>query len=1632
MEEAFPVNHGSVPIPPSQSSTLLPHQVVMGAYQQVPPTTTAHSVLGPGMRRKKEPKPTCSLKLERILGVTTASSNILASAESHDLIAYAAGAVIVLYNHKRNKQVGFLFRPSENVSATVTSHPAGAANPYMMGTMITPLGQPDTAMMSVCALPMQQERQQKKSTPASNRVKPISCLAFSPDGQYLAAGEMGHQPRILIWSVKDRVLVHQWRAHRFGILSVAFSPKSRYLVSVGFQHDGYLYVWNWRKGIKLASNKVTSKVNALSFAADGSYFVTAGLRHVKYWYFDDQGRLPKKGNLASTEAQVLDGRAGILGALRDCNFVDVACARDGHVYFVTDSGILCLFKEGRSIDKWVNLQVASAYSLQVSSTYVICAADHGIVRLFEPVTLKYHGMLPKPHPLGVDISKITSPDMLLMHGQQQKGSGTQDDGFYPDAVALAYDESTARLTVVYSDRSIYLWDIHHRDKIGKYRSFIAHSDCVWGVEPYPINDLNTAPTSQHTSMIPPNSFATYSADGTVRFWNLDMLDASPSGTWRKNIYAKELVKMVYVDTDAAEFAKVKGDIELTEDQCPDFGIRSLKIKKDGTLLATGDRSGNLRVHDMTTWEQITFQEAHDSEVLSIDISQSLDASKPCFLATGSRDRFIHVFDVRRDFELVQSLDDHSSSITSVRFADNADKLISCGADKGIIFRQLYAPGAETLALGGPEASSYVNYHNHSGRSSVFDMALDVSNRFAAAVTGERRLFVFNIASGKPFLTCKPETTEEINSGQSTENSGGSLINIDLDPFSGTFAVTSGSDRCLRLFDLASGQCIDKVCAHAELITSVKFIVGMAQRLRVISTSSDGTVFVWTVGKDLVVKMKTRAAERDQKLKRAMVLGQWTDPAVQSDDASLLASLAAMAGNQNALANASNLAKQRVNGNLPSAAAAAAPPQATPRLRRVSTASVVAKPTLSQMIRQGERRTFSTVSPAEQKYDDLYKKARKPATAETGLVGAASTTPGSSPRHHQHQHHHHPTPHSPTTATSSQQHQQQHQQQMATTRISDKDKLQRLYNGLPTSGAVSARSAAASSTRQSPPIQIGQRITPALRKKFSRDAFTNSSLAHAKPRSRASYDAIAQSSKQQRSPLYSLEMHQYASDTGLVTAQSSNPPNNTPKSPSSAQVPSASPTLDDDNNDDDEDDDELDDEERVAADTSDEIIFLQPAPELDTIGTPVMASSYEKAAQDSNSTSTTSSNNSLSSHLSSSSDENHPKTPTTTTTNTATAAQIDERRDQEQAAQGEQDDDDDDENEDTSDDACVSERRKLRRASRPAAIDIQRNQDEEEEDSDTQEDEDEALLQAILLREPPRMTTTLSRTTSSASPITAQHHQRRSMDLLDSATHSIDAMSCWSAPLTSSPSAATPIKQSSVLWKLQRKLTNSKKRQSFTARFLNTFGGNEKKHHYRESLDNVLTSFKELGKKKEETPIATTTTTTTTIEKTTTLPPPPPPPPPPHTYIHPRASQDTTASSSFAASDHTTTATTASASPSPAATTTQLHQNDHTNEDDHQAVLADLEGAKVLLDSVLHAYKRAANSRQSAQWRKQLEASLNDMATAITDAIPPPPKQQQDLQMEKKPDDALQDPKAFAMLDKYSAMLLQMVESKLQA
>lgn len=56
---------------------------------------------------------------------------------------------------------------------------------------------------------------------------------------------------------------------------------------------------------------------------------------------------------------------------------------------------------------------------------------------------------------------------------------------YPDTVAVTYDPAHRWLSCIYSDHSIYVWDIgdvSELRRVGKLYSALYHSSCVWSVE----------------------------------------------------------------------------------------------------------------------------------------------------------------------------------------------------------------------------------------------------------------------------------------------------------------------------------------------------------------------------------------------------------------------------------------------------------------------------------------------------------------------------------------------------------------------------------------------------------------------------------------------------------------------------------------------------------------------------------------------------------------------------------------------------------------------------------------------------------------------------------------------------------------------------------------------------------------------------------------------------------------------------------------------------------------------------------------------------------------------------------------------------------------------------------------------
>ncbi|XP_047677373.1 mitogen-activated protein kinase-binding protein 1 isoform X3 [Tachysurus fulvidraco] len=708
--------------------------------------------------------------LEKVLGITAAGNRALACEPHSGLVAYPAGCVVVLLNPKKNKQYHIL----------------------------------------------------------NNSRKTITTLAFSPDGKYVVTGESGHMPAVRVWDVVARTQVAELQEHKYGVSCVAFSPNSKYIVSVGYQHDMIVNVWAWKKNVLVAANKVSSKVMAVSFSDDSSYFVTAGNRHVKFWYLDHT-----KASKVNATVPLL-GRSGLLGELRNNFFSDVACGKGrkaSSTFCITSSGLLCEFNEKRLLDKWVelrkndNITTSLATALSVTEDLIFCGCADGTLRAFNPVNLHFLCTLPRPHSLGTDIATITDASHLFAY---------KLDARYPDTVAVSYDPTNRWLSCVYNDHSLYVWDVRDLHKVGKVYSALYHASCVWSVEN----------SESDRACLSPGSFLSCSSDNTIRIWNTDGYNA----TVKRNVISNDLQKIIYIDNNVTALldpdCTISNNSEKADPQTSEnrTGIRTMCVSPDGQHLASGDRNGILRIHELQSMEEILNVQAHDSEILCLEYSKPETGLR--LLATASRDRLIHVLDAQCEYGLVQTLDEHSSSITAVRFAANEGKIrmISCGADKSIYFRTAHKTD---------EGIMFTRTHHIVRKTTLYDMDIDPLRKYAAVGCQDRSIRIFNISNGKQ---------KKIYKGSQGED--GTLIKVQMDP-SGMYVATSCSDKSIHIFDFYTGECVATMFGHSEIVTGMKFTNDCKH---LISVSGDSCIFVWRLNPELTISMRQRLSDLKQKSK----------------------------------------------------------------------------------------------------------------------------------------------------------------------------------------------------------------------------------------------------------------------------------------------------------------------------------------------------------------------------------------------------------------------------------------------------------------------------------------------------------------------------------------------------------------------------------------------------------------------------------------------------------------------------------------------------------------------------------------------------------------------------------------------
>lgn len=95
-------------------------------------------------------------------------------------------------------------------------------------------------------------------------------------------------------------------------------------MSVGFPHDGYICLWDWKRGLlvsKLKSSSSCSAIASVGFSSDGKLIVTAGKKHLKFWMVGSSTRPCTDTGTGSME---MHGKPVNLGYHKASSFTSVS------------------------------------------------------------------------------------------------------------------------------------------------------------------------------------------------------------------------------------------------------------------------------------------------------------------------------------------------------------------------------------------------------------------------------------------------------------------------------------------------------------------------------------------------------------------------------------------------------------------------------------------------------------------------------------------------------------------------------------------------------------------------------------------------------------------------------------------------------------------------------------------------------------------------------------------------------------------------------------------------------------------------------------------------------------------------------------------------------------------------------------------------------------------------------------------------------------------------------------------------------------------------------------------------------------------------------------------------------------
>ncbi|KIW12169.1 hypothetical protein PV08_09444 [Exophiala spinifera] len=772
-----------------------------------------------GINRK--PRSTdITLQLQRVIGTTTNSPNGLACCAPTNTYAYCAGAVAVLARLEPDNTPShryFKARPTAHSLHPPTSHydssPATTPSKRRTTTFTPRKRQGDFAGGTLGRDWLDESGSQTWT--ARERIKSASCVALSQDGRWLAVGESGYNPRVLLFSTAEDASSETPTSvvsdHTYGVRCIAFSGDMKFLATLGNLNDGFLFVWslNSRTGqVTLHSaNKCTTNVCDMTWC--GNSLITVGTRHIKIWQAKEnpkQSPTRKPRFFRASDAYAtspgaapgpapLQGRNCLLGSMVDSTFTCVAAVDDCLAVVGTETGHLCLVDTSQTA---LELRVFKKTDFPISSIAYLAHTKRLLLGTSHGLQSEDFDLLMK--------SSIDSPSRMLRRKPPRLSSIRRSLGLVQQTAksVTAVGTLPSHIITLDSDGSLQLQPCEPGDSNESQPTFAAHNSILLGVQTL----------SDGCAF---GDFLTWSKNGEIKFW-------SSQG---------ELIKQEIVDLDNSSADANDCENELTR----------VRYIQEINCFVVGDRFGLLKLIKVSEWKEAQVIRAHSAEITSITSHdpQSL-------IATCSRDRMVQLYRIARDsFELLQTMDDHVGSVNQVLFVQNGGKLLSCSADRSLVIRDRVLRDQD-----GVQTPVYLNTKVLTLKGSPLSMTISTDDLLLVS-SMDRRVTQVEISTGTLNDSFKVgdgenEDTVFLNSMVSSASPEGA---------DGSHRLLVGycsMDKSIRVYNERNMALLGRESGHTEGVSDISLLRQKApeasgtRQCTVVSTGLDGTIMIWRISR----------------------------------------------------------------------------------------------------------------------------------------------------------------------------------------------------------------------------------------------------------------------------------------------------------------------------------------------------------------------------------------------------------------------------------------------------------------------------------------------------------------------------------------------------------------------------------------------------------------------------------------------------------------------------------------------------------------------------------------------------------------------------------------------------------------